>query len=123
MPAQNDSITVWLLFYRSLKHHAQFKARSLPWEPYEFVSVKPIELFHLLVTVRSGSQRNGAVRMQMIHMREGKKSVQWRINRSSDRIQSIRAEWVILDHLIFALHASVKLFKRAQLVKIEARKT
>src|SRR5580698_3262358 len=70
VPAQNDSVTVRLIFDGFLEHHSEFESGTLPGQPRQSVIVESVELFHLFEPVGCRGNRNCAIGMQMIHMPE-----------------------------------------------------
>src|SRR5579859_2699106 len=80
MTTKNDSITLRIVPHRFAQHHAELEARTLPREPDKLVFKLTIEFVHLLVPVGRSRERNAPVRMQMIYVFEGEKTVQRRIN-------------------------------------------
>src|ERR1700688_2181731 len=109
MAAKHDAIASGNLLYRTFKHHRKLEARPLPGHPYQLVTELPVELIHLFFTICRGGERDAPVGMEMIYMREGKKSMQGSIDRSRDRIVTKRAKRIQADDLIFKLNPTVDL--------------
>src|SRR5271167_2509858 len=49
--AEHHPVAIRRLLNRSLQHHAQLKARSLPGQPDELMRIAAVKLFHFLATV------------------------------------------------------------------------
>ena len=105
--AQHDAVAVRTLLHRAAQHHGQFESRTLPWHPDQMMVKQTIELFHLFPAVGGGSQRNAPVRMQMIDVREGQKSVQRSVNRSGDAVLAEGAQRIHIHHFIFEFSAAI----------------
>src|ERR1700733_11917141 len=61
--------------------------------------------------------------MKVIHMREGKKSMQRSVDRSSDGIVAKGAERIHADHLVFQFDATINPGQRKHLIHIKSGKT
>src|SRR5271167_2166944 len=85
--AQNDSVTVGLIFDGFAEHYSEFESRTLPGKPDQLVIVESIELLHFFEPVGCCGKSNRAVRVEMVHMSEGKEPVQRCIDRCHDGIQ------------------------------------
>ena len=122
MPAEHDAIAPRRLLDDLPQHHAKLETRPLPRQPRQLVAELLVELLHLDLAVRRGSQRDAPVRMQMVHMRKGQKPMQRGIDRSRNRVVVERAHRVQVDHLVFKFDALVRLLKREQPLEIKRRK-
>ena len=76
MAAEHYAIAAGDLLHRAFKHHGKLKARPLPGNPHQFVTELLVELIHLFLTICRGSERDAPVRVEMIYVREGEKSMQ-----------------------------------------------
>src|ERR1700722_10095097 len=83
------------------------------------MSELPIELFHLLVPIGCGGERDAPIRMQVVDMAKGEKSVQRCVNRSGYRIFAKRAKRVKPDHFVLKLHAAIAALERVELAQIQ----
>ena len=96
-------------FEAEIESHLAHEAGTLPGHPDELVTELLVELLHLFSAVRGGGESDAPVGMEMIYMREGKKSMQGSIDRSRDRIVTKRAKRIQADDLIFKLNPTVDL--------------
>ena len=119
VPAKNNPIARGILLHRLAQHHAQLKARALPGQPDQLACEAGIKFGQLFMTVGGGGQRDSPIRMKVVNMRKGQKSVQWRIDRGGHAVLAEGAERIHLHHLVFMRHAAVAAGQREQLVEIE----
>src|SRR3954465_5878041 len=106
---------------RALQHQGQLEAGPLPRHPQDLSPVLTIEFLELALAIRTGRQSDRPVGMQVIDMRERKKCMQRRIDRSGDAIFAKRAEWIKRDHLVFERLAAIARNQAVQLVHVEDR--
>src|SRR5215469_13502381 len=80
MAAKHDAVAAGRLGDDLAQHHAELKAGTLPGKPRELVTKLCVELIHALLAVGGGCQRDRPIRVQMIDVREGKETVQRRVD-------------------------------------------
>src|SRR5580765_1381578 len=76
MAPENQAFDGGIFFHRALDEKTEFKPGPLPGNPRDLASEFPVELLQLTFAVCARRQRNRPVRMQVIDVREGKKSMQ-----------------------------------------------
>ena len=121
--AKYDAVAVWIVAYCLAKHKPEFKAGTLPWNPYKRVVELAIEFVHLGLAVRRCGQRDAPVGMQMVDVRKGKKSVQRRINRCGHRIIAEGARGIHRHHIVFGFNALIAALEGEQFFLIERGKS
>ena len=120
--AEHNSIAAGHSFHCALHHHGKLKARTLPRDPHHLVAELVIELVHLFLAVGRSSECDAPVRMKMIHVREGKKSMQRGVDRSSNGIVAEGAKRIHADHLVFQFDAAINPGQRKHLIQIKSGK-
>src|SRR3954462_8312862 len=71
MTAKNQPFRPCGILHRSFEHEGQFESGTLPWNPDDSPVEFSIELLQLALAIRTCSQRDRPVGMQMVHMQEG----------------------------------------------------
>ena len=87
MTAEQNSVDAGIFADGFFDEQSQFKAGALPGNPYDLALELLVELFELALAVGAGSERDGPIGMQMIDMRERKKThgaaCRWKPQRGS----------------------------------------
>ena len=73
--AKHDAVTVWIVADGVAQHQTELKAGALTRDPHQCVVELAIKFFHPDQSIGRCCQRNSPVRMKMIDVREGKKSM------------------------------------------------
>src|ERR1700677_2832347 len=76
MAAKNQAFRSGIVPDCFFKHKRQFKSGTLPGKPYDFAVKFLVERFQLSLSIGARRQGDGPVRVQMVHMVKGKKSMQ-----------------------------------------------
>jgi len=122
MPAEHNAVAVRILLHRAAQHHCQLKARPLPRHPRQLVPELRVELLHLRLAVGCRGQCNAPVRMQVVHMREGKKSMQRSVNRGRHRVLAKCAQRIKIHNRVFFRDAFVLRLQCAHAIQIKRGK-
>src|SRR5215469_10834297 len=80
MAAQNHAFGTGVLPNCPFELQPKFKPRTLPRQPDDLSPELPVEFFELRLPIGARCQRDRPIRMQMVHVVEGQKSVQGRVN-------------------------------------------
>src|SRR6266567_8557943 len=78
-----------------------------------------IELLHLGFSVGGGGQSDAPIRMQVVHMREGKKAMQRCVDRCGYRVVAKGTERIHLHHRVFSVLPAIKMFECQQFVLVK----
>ena len=117
--AEHDAVRARMRLDCRAQHHGQLEAGPLPGNPDQVVPEAPVEFLHALDPVGGGRERDAPVGVQVVHVREGKKAVQRRVNRGCDRVRAERAQRVVARHFVFVLGAAITAFEPPQLLQIQ----
>ena len=105
--AKNEALAAGIVFDGAFDHESQFESRTLPGNPDDLAAKFFIELIQLAFAIRACCESDGPVRMQVIHVREGKKRMQRSVNRCRHAILAKGRKRIVADHFIFVLFAAV----------------
>src|SRR5215472_16893343 len=119
--AEDDAVAAGCFADDLAEHHAELKARALPRQPGELMAELRVELTHALLAVGRGRERDRPVRVQVVDVREGKKSVERRVDGGRRGIVAEGDERIELDHRVFFVDAAVLILQSEQLVEVERR--
>ena len=123
MTAENNAFCATILRHRTLELCGKLKTGPLPRQPNDLASKLAIESFELCLAIGAGSERDGPVRVQMIHVIEWKECVQRCVYGCSYFVIAESRKWIVTDHLIFVGFPAVQTFELFKAVKIKDRKT
>jgi hypothetical protein len=89
---EHDSVTAGIVLYCFAQLQCQFESWAPPGNPDESVPETTVELLHLLQSVGSRGQSDTPIRMQVVHVRKWKESMERGINRCRDGVVAERAK-------------------------------
>ena len=121
--AQNNAFGTTILGDRTIELDGELKSGPLPRQPNDLASKLAIKFLELVLAIRAGSERDGPVRVQMIHVIEWKECVQRCVYGCSYFVIAESRKWIVTDHLIFVGFPAVQTFELFKAVKIKDRKT
>ena len=101
MAAQNNAFGAAVLRDCTLELRSQVESRPLPWQPNHLAPELTVKFFQLFLAVCAGSEGDGPVGMEVVHMIERKEGVQRRIYGSSNLVLAKGRKRIVTDHLIF----------------------
>ena len=116
MAAEDDPCQLGLRKDEITEAEAEIEARPLPVEPAEPAAESPSDV---LAPARGGRERDQRVRMEMVDVQGGEKSVQGRVDR---RHRTAGPEAGVVeqpDHLILVVETLVDALHRAQALEVD----
>src|SRR5580704_1986226 len=123
MAAKDEAFGSGIVLNCAFNQKRQLKSRALPGYPYNLAIKFFVELFQFAFPIRTRSQSNRPVRMQMIHMSKREECVQRSINGCGNAVFTESREWIVADHFIFVLLAAVELFELFETIQVEQSKS
>src|SRR5262249_12382448 len=123
MSAKQYPFRSGILLQCFLDPQGKFKTGPLPRQPENLAIKFAIEFLQFALAVRARGKGNRPIRMQMIHVDERKKRVQWSINGRRDSIVAKGGKRAVGHHFVLVLLAAVKLLELLQFVQIEQCET
>ena len=123
MAPKNDAIASGILSDGVAHHESQLKARPLPGNPDQRVIEFAVKLVHLCLAVCGCSESDAPVGVKMIHMWEGQKSMQWRIDGGGHRIVAEGTDGVHAHHVVFGVDTFIDPLESEQLFLVECGKS
>ena len=118
--AQHDPVELGLGGDEVAEPQAEVEPGPLPVEPAEPALERRLDV---LAAVRRGREGDQGVRMQVVDMGEGKKSVQRRVDRRDRAARSEAGVVEQTDHPVLVVAASVDAFQAAQPLEVDERET
>ena len=78
--AEDQAVAAWIILHGLFDQECEFESGTLPRNPRDVAAEFSIELFQLALAVGAGGERDGPVRVEMVHMRKRKERVQGSID-------------------------------------------